>query len=268
MLAASLVLAGALALSIHVGMLASGVPMPSSQPPDWARWLNLSLGAGTVLVFLGLAEPHLRHRSMLARTLITFVILLTIRETMRAAIMTGVVTTGWTFAALGVLEPLARLLVLALLCVIGARWVRGAGSLILIALVTGALHLGAQALLGAIFAPLRDFAAAFSHPDLYQFPYPAQVLVPAYLTFIEAVTGATLLLALVWNQLPGNTSARLLCSALLVALLKGIVAPTFLFSFFSQQPPLASMLSFSQFLLEFLALGLLAGLAWDKFGPH
>jgi len=84
----------------------------------------------------------------------------------------------------------------------------------------------------------------------------------------KPAAGATLLLALVWDRLPGSKVVRLLASALLVAQLKGILGMTLLLSFFMAQPPLAGMLGYSQFLFEFLVLGLLAALAWDAFGPR
>lgn len=259
-------LAGIIALSIHVGMLAWGVPFPLSQPPLWARWLNLSIGVGAVLVFLKLAHPGIGHRSFLSRTLIAFVILATVRETLRAATMSGVVTTAWVFSAIGLIEPLIRLLIVALLSVLAVRWVRSGTSLVIVALVAGALCMAAQMLAGIALAPIREHFAWLSHPALYEFPYPLQVMIPAYLTFAEPVAGTTLMAMLVWNQLPGSRAVRLLVFALLVALIKGVVGSTLLYSFFTDHSVLAGMLSYSQFLFEFLALGFLAGLAWEAFG--
>lgn len=268
LLAASLVLAGAVALTVHVAMLAWGIPFPLSQPPAWARWLNLSLAIGAVFVVLRLAGPDFGRRGRLARALIVFALLLTIRETARAGIMNGVVTGAWTHAAIGLFEPAARILIQAVLCVAAVRWVRGGASLVVVALATAALCMGGQALAGMALAPLIEQFASLARPAQYVFPYPFHVTLAAYLTMLEPVIGTTLLLALVWQRLPGTRIARLLACALLVALLKGIVGMTFLFSFFMQQPPLDGMLSYSQFLFEFLALGFLAALAWDAFGPR
>jgi hypothetical protein len=267
LLAASLALAGAVALTIHVAMLAAGIPFPLSQPPAWARWLNLSLATGAVFVVLRLAGPDFARRGFLARTLIVFALLLTIRETARAGIMSGVVTTGWAYSALGMIEPVTRILIQAVLCVAAVRWVRGGVTLVVAALATGAICMGGQALAGMALAPLMEHFAWLARPAQYVFPYPFHVTLAAYLTMLEPVIGAALLLALVWHRLPGTKMARLLASALLVALLKGIVGITFLFGFFMKQPPLEGMLSYSQFLFEFLALGFLAALAWDAFGP-
>jgi hypothetical protein len=267
LLAASLALAGAIALTIHVAMLAAGIPFPLSQPPAWARWLNLSLATGAVFVVLRLAGPAFAQRGFLARTLIVFALLLTIRETARAGIMSGVVTTGWAYSALGLIEPAARILIQAALCVAAVRCVRGGGSLVIAALATAAICMGGQALAGMALAPLMEHFGWLARPAQYVFPYPFHVTLAAYLTMLEPVIGATLFLALVWHRLPGTKMARLFASALLVALLKGIVGVTFLFGFFMKQPPLEGMLSYSQFLFEFLALGFLAALAWDAFGP-
>ncbi|MDY0977187.1 hypothetical protein SOM61_19660 [Massilia sp. CFBP9012] len=267
LLAASLVLAGAIALTIHVAMLAAGIPFPLSQPPAWARWLNLSLAIGAVFVVLRLAGPDFARRGFQARTLIVFALLLTIRETARAGIMSGVVTTGWAYSAIGLIEPVAKVLIQSVLCVAAVRWVRGGVSLVVVALATAALCMGGQALAGMALAPLMEQFASFARPAQYVFPYPFHVTLAAYLTMLEPVIGATLVLALVWQRLPGTKIARLLTAALLVALLKGIVGVTFVFSFFMKQPPLEGMLSYSQFLFEFLALGFLAALAWDAFGP-
>lgn len=268
LLATSLVLASAVALTVHVAMLAAGIPFPQSQPPDWARWLNMAIAVGAVLVFLKLAAPAFKERGWLARTLITFVLLLATRETTRVAIMSGVVTTGWAFSIFGLVEPLIRLLMQAALCVAVVRWVRSGWSLALVALVTAALCMGGQELVGMALAPLKAHAAALALPALYVFPYPFHVTLAAYATMLEPAAGATLLLALVWQRLPGSKALRLLAFALLFALLKGIVGVTLLFSFFMQQAPLAGMLSYGQFLLEFLTLGWLAALAWDAFGPR
>jgi hypothetical protein len=267
LLAASLALAGAVALTIHVGMLAAGIPFPLSQPPAWARWLNLSLATGAVFVVLRLAGPDFARRGFLARTLIVFALLLTIRETARAGIMSGVVTTGWAYSALGMIEPVTRILIQAVLCVAAVRWVRGGLTLVIAALATAAVCLGGQALAGMALAPLMEHFAWLARPAQYVFPYPFHVTLAAYVTMLEPVIGAALLLALVWHRLPGTKMARLLAAALLVALLKEIVGVTFLFGFFMKQPPLEGMLSYSQFLFEFLALGFLAALAWDAFGP-
>lgn len=266
LLAGGLALAGIAAFSIHVGMLAAGVPFPLSQPPTWARWLSQSLVAGALLAFLRLAHPRIGHLGFPARVFLTAGILMAIQETLRARIMSAVVTSAWSASALGLVRPLAGVLLFSLLSVVAARWVRGIRSWIVVALAAGAAYVALQALLGHALAPLAELAASLDRPAMYAFPYPPHVFVLAYLTFAEPVVGVAAMLALIVDRLPASRALRLAILALMAALLKGVVGMTLVYSFFMAQPPLLGMLAWSQFLLEFLALGALAGLAWEAFG--
>lgn len=107
-----------------------------------------------------------------------------------------------------------------------------------------------------------------SREDLYVFPYTFHVTVTAYATFAEAVVGATLLTMVLWNGLPERRAARLLILAILTAAVEGVVGYTLLYSPFTAQSVAVGALSWSQFLLEFLALGTFVGIAWDAFGRH
>jgi hypothetical protein len=266
-LAVGLIAAGVVALSIHVAML-YWVPFPTSQPTLWAKWLNQSIGVAGVLAFLRIAGSRIGDRSFPSRVLITFVIVAALRETLRVGIMNGVVTTGWAFSAILVVEPLVRALIVALFCVVAVRWVRSGPSLFLVALATGASCMAAQMLAGAVLGALPDHFSWLSRPDLYQFPYPMQVLIPAYLTMAEPVIAVAVMMALAWDGLPSSRAARLSLFALLVVTMKSMIGLTFVYSFFSERPVPLAMLSYSQFLFEAAALGFLAGLAWEVFGPR
>lgn len=261
--------AGIVALSIHVVMLTAGVPFPSAAAPAWARWLNTASSVVAVLAFLKLARPRLDKWGFWSRLLVTFVVLVTIRETFRSAFMAGVVTSAWTFSLISTLPAaLAGLFVLALLCTAVSGWARSIPTTIVAGLVVAGIYVLVQPFIGQAFAPLIERFAALSHDDLYTLPYPLVVIIPAYLTFAEPVLGATILAALIWDQLPGGLVKRALIVALMVALVKGVLVATFLFSFFASGSVAASVLSFSQFLSEFLALGFLTGLAWGRFGAN
>ena len=262
----SLLLAGFVALSIHVGMLSLGVAYPQSAPPRWSRWINAFSSVSALLIVLTLARPKIGRYSLTIRWLIAFAVLVMIQETLRGGVMNGVVTGGWTFSLIVLIEPAARALLISLVCVVAARWVRSAVSLVMVGIVATALLIIAQLPIAEWFAPLTEHFAYLSRPDAYQFPYPAAVMIPAYLSFIEAVVGATLLTCLIWASIPGHPIVRAAALGLLVALIKGVVVATFLFAFFTDADPLTGMLHYSQFLLEFLALGVLVGLAWARFG--
>jgi hypothetical protein len=224
-LSVCLIAAGFVALSIHVAMLAAGVPFPSTRPPIWARWIAQSVSVASVLAFLALALPRLRHLDYLRRTLLTFVLLAALKETLRGAIMNGVVTTGWLFSATTLIQPLVRALIVAALCVFAMRWARSGIRLIAIALVVGAISVGASMLSGIVLAPLTARFAALSRPDLYEFPYPLQVMIPAYLTFLEPVIATVVMAAMTWPRLPAGRMSRVASFAALVATTTGMAGP-------------------------------------------
>jgi hypothetical protein len=242
------------------------VPYPEDSAPIWARWLNLSGTAIALLIFQGLAAPKIGHRGFVTRMLISFVILAMMKETLRGAVMNAVVTTAWTYSLVVMLVPVVMALAIALLCTVAGRWIRSTTSLVVAGAIVGAAGSLLPPLVGAALSPLMAAAAPLSHPDIYQLPYPLPVLIPAYLTFAEPVASCGLLALLVWPQLPVGRARRIVAFAALVVFLKGVAIRTFLFSFFMNEPPALGMLSQSQFLLEFLALGLLVGAVWDAFG--
>ncbi|NYF30612.1 hypothetical protein [Sphingopyxis sp. JAI108] len=266
LLLAGLAAAGFAAMSVHVGMLAAGAPFPLPQPPLWARWLNEAFIAGGLLIFLRLANPSLGHRGFIFRTLIACLVMAAIQETLRVAIMSGVVTGGWAYSAIGLIKPLIRVVIVALACTLAVRWVRGPFGLLGAALAVAAVSAAARKLLAYVIDPFLGQFAWLSRPDLYAFPYPFHVTFAAYLSFAEAVAGAFLLTLLVWSHLPQSRLLRLLAAGFLVALIKGVVGNTLLYSSFTGSSVVEGVLSWSQFLLEFFTLGCLVALAWDAFG--
>lgn len=261
----SLLLIGVVALSVHVLLLAAGVPFPLPKPPLWARWLHLSLIAAGALAVLRLATASIAHLGVVKRTLILAALLAMIQETLRAA-MPAIITGGWLHSAIQLTTPLIRVMIVAWLCVVAVRWVRGGASWAALALLVGAVGTLINVGIKSYLAPLMSYAEQFARPEIYHFPYPFHITVAAYITFVEAVAGATLVVILVWDHLPGSKFQRLLAAALLTATLKGVVGGFLVYSFFSGASPLMALFSWSQFLLEFLTLGFLTALAWDIFG--
>ena len=266
LLVVSLVLAGFAALSVHVGLLAAGAPFPQPRPPVWAQWLNEAFIVGALLAILKLAQPDFGQLNTPTRAIILFVIMAMVQETLRAAFMTGVVTGGWGYSALGLVKPLLRAFTVALLCVLALRWVQGIFSLLIVAVAIAALSMVVRRIVSQAVDPLLQHFAWLARADMYSFPYPFHVTVAAYLSFAEAVAGSLLLTMLVWDQLPASRPVRLLVLAVLVALVKGVVGSTLFYSYFTGESVLLGIISWSQFLLEFLVLGALVGLAWAAFG--
>jgi len=259
-----LAIAGILALSVHVIMLqVLHIPFPQDDPPYWARLLNIAGMAVAVLIFLDLAAPALERRSFVARWLILAALLAMLRETVRGAVMAGVVTTAWTFSLAQMLVPILMWLAIALLCTAAAPWLRALWSKALGGLVIAAAALWLSPAIGAALSPMFEALGPLAHPDVYELPYPWQVLVPAYLTYAEPVIACALIARLVWERLPAPPVQRLALFVALVLFMDTMVFRTFLFSFFSDGAVGVAMLSESQFMFEVLVLAALTGLTWS-----
>jgi hypothetical protein len=262
-LIAGLAIAGILALSVHVVMLqVLHIPFPQDDPPYWARLLNIASMAIAVLIFLDLARPALEKRSFVARWLILAALLAMLRETVRGAVMAGVVTTAWTFSLAQMLVPLLLWLAIAFLCTVAAPLLRPLWSKAIGAVAIAAAALWLSPMIGAALSPLFEALGPLAHPDVYELPYPWQVMVPAYLTFAEPVFACALIARLVWDRLPSPPALRLALFVALVLFMDTMVLRTFLFSFFGAGPLGAAMLSGSQFMLEVLVLAALTGVTW------
>lgn len=93
------------------------------------------------------------------------------------------------------------------------------------------------------------------------------MLIPAYLTLAELVIACMLLAVWVWPGLSTKPGIRMLQFVALVLLMKGMLLPTFVYSFYSKTRLPLAMLSQSQFFFETLALAILTALVW-QFSGH
>jgi hypothetical protein len=253
-------------LSVHVVMLqVLGVPFPEfSGVSAWAALLNTSLAVLSLIVVCSLAQPRLARMSPIVRYLAIFLLFVTLKEAMRQIVMNGVVTAGWGFDVVAGLPGLVSAFVLTSLVVLLTPKLRGTWLKVLAAVAIAALMIFAvRPLVGSAFAPALKAAARFNHDDIYPFPYGWQVLVPSYATFAEPVIACMLIAALIWQGLSTRPGVRLLQFSLLILLMRGMLLPTFVYSFYNKARLPAAMLSQSQFLLETLALAILTALVWQ-----
>ena len=252
-------------LSVHVVMLqVLRIPFPEFRGVrPWAPFLNTTLAVLSVGIVYDLARPRLSRFSTVMNYGIVFVLYVMLKETFRGILMNGVVTGDWRFDILAGLPSLVSGLVLTGLVVRMFPAVRTVGMKVAVAaVIAGTMMFAVKPLLSLAFASLLKAAAPLDHADLYAFPYGWQVLIPAYLTYAEPVIACTLMASLIWQALSPNTAIRFLQFVLLVLTIRGMLLPTFLYSFYSRVPFAPAMLSQSQFLFETIALSALIGLAW------
>jgi hypothetical protein len=260
-----LIATGLVSLSIHVALQQlAGVPYPDVRTvPSWAKFLRPAGEYAALIAVWWMARETLLRRHVGLRVLLVAAAYAMCKETVRGAVMNGVVTTAFGFHFLSLLPALATFLMMTALSGIAAwlprrDWVLvGAG--LLLALIQ------AFAVSPAIAGSLGAWVSAFSgldHAEVYAMPYGAHVLVPAYVTYVEPVLGSLLICALIWRACGSTLARRLLMFALVLEFLTGEIVPPVVWSFFGERPWPIGFASMAQFTLEHLVLALGVGLSW------
>ncbi len=117
-------------------------------------------------------------------------------------------------------------------------------------------------LLETAWGPVRAWTATREGHQLYGLPYGWQILVPAYLTFTEAVVGAFLVAAAVSNRIPVKPKWAWLGLVGLIFALRGVFFSCFTEIPISGLPAPVTILSVGQFALESLCLAVVVASAW------
>ena len=253
-------------LSVHVFMLqVLRIPFPDFEGVSvWARLLNTALALLALIVVCRAAQPRLGRFSKATQCTFVFLLYAMLKESFRGILMNGVVTTGWGFDIVAGLPSLAYAFVLCSLVVLLSSVLRTFWAKVSVAAVlSGLATFAIRPALGILFAPALKAVAHLDHPEVYAFPYGWQVLIPAYITFAEPVIACMFLAFIVWGRLSAKIGIRILQFSLLILSIRGVLLPTFLYSFQSKLRLPIAMLSESQFLLETLALAVLTAIVWQ-----
>ena len=223
-----------ISLSIHVYMLqVLLIPFPDFDGVSlWARLLNTALAVFALIFVCSKARPCLGLLSKATQCIIVAVLYAMLKESLRGILMNGVVTTGWRFDIVTGLPGLAYAFVLSSLVVLLTPMLRNFWSRVTAAAVlTGIATFAIRPVIGMIFAPALKAVAHLDHPEVYAFPYGWQVLIPAYVTYAEPVIACMCIASLVWGSLNARVDLRILQFSLLILSIRGMLLPTFLYSF-------------------------------------
>jgi len=260
---------GVLALSVHVVMLqVLHVPYPGAAlRTKLPEVLNGTLMIwAAIWVYDGLCARK-EGRSALLCLGILFVLLAGLNETLRAAFMSGYCSTQapvrWLIGVLASLRPLATYAVAAGFAAglsrLGPAHLRLCGSAVAALL---SAYLIAPAL-GAADAVIRTHVAQWmSKGGWCVLPYGPEILIPAYLTFIEPVLLCFACAAVVWDRLPGGALRRTAGFVLLILALKRHLLASFLYAIYAPGPAMTGLASVGQFSLEAAVLGCLTAVSW------
>jgi hypothetical protein len=247
-------------LSVHVFMLqVLRIPFPDFKGISvWAPLLNTTLAVFALIFVCAAAQTRISRFSRATQCILVFLLYAMLKESFRGILMNGFVTRGWAFATVAGLPGLGYTFLLSSLVVmltpaLRSVWLKAGGAVLL----AGIAIFVVRPALGSIFAPVLKAVAHLEHPEIYSFPYGWQVLIPAYITYAEPVIACTSIAFLVWGRLSKKIGTRLLQFSLLILSIRGMLLPTFIYSFYSKAKLTTAMLSQSQFLFETLALAVL-----------
>jgi hypothetical protein len=253
-------------LSVHVFMLqVMHIPFPDFAGISvWAPLLNTALAVFALVVVCADAQPQIARFSKGTQCLVIFLLYAMLKETFRGIVMNGVVTRGWGFDVVAGLPGLSYTFVISSVIVfltplLRNVWARVGGAVLL----AGIAIFAVRPALSYIFAPALKAVAHLDHPEVYSFPYGWQVLIPAYITYVEPVVACMCVAFLVWGRMSAKTGIRIFQFSLLILSIRGMLLPTFVYSFYSKAKLSTAMLSESQFLFETLALAILTAVVWQ-----
>jgi hypothetical protein len=241
------------------------VPYPINYPfSGWPAFLSVTLTALALTYFYQLSNDGWAEVSLPARCLYIFVLAAMVRETLiRRPVMNGFATTAWRYSLVDNLPRLITVLLISCLVVAAAPkldqlWKKILGALLIAVLV----QLVCVPFIDRAFAHIMASLEYLNHDEVYKVPYGWQIEVPAYITYAEPVAACFIMVALIWNKLPGSLLTRICAFVLLVLMINASLIRPVVYVFYAPFSATVALLSAGQFFLEALTLGLLTALTW------
>ena len=259
--------AAVVALSVHSVMLqVLGIPFPDlSVIPIALKVVIRAVAMFGLLLLWELAALQSRG-SFVGRWAVLFLITAALTETLfRGPFMEGYCTTAWTFAFVSNVQSLLTMATSCAIVVLSTSrlpriWHKIAGAAGIALFTTFVV----TPLIVAAMGPVMESIASLApQSEWCTLPYGANVLIPAYLTFIEPSLGCLAAAALVWNQLSASRIVRYLQFTLLILAIKNQLLMPFVYASFAKTSFVDALVSESQFALEAIALAVLTGVAWE-----
>ncbi len=254
-----LIVSGVVSLSAHVLTLYSGVPFPTGYPHTGVpRYLDFIVELLGIMFLYSLTRDLFVGKSLFVRWMLLFLLTTTLQERLlRAPLVDTFATTAFRYSVLKDSKALWGVLIATVVIAALDRRLESFRNKLMLAL-------GLSAVLVFLVAPVIDIAYVnllnhFSYldrPGLYNFPYPWQLNLPAYILFIEPTVSAAFIYMFAQRYLPKSPTVNILGFALLVAAVRYDILGPFIYPFFAKDLTLpVAMMSRGQFLFEAVTLG-------------
>jgi hypothetical protein len=258
---------GVCALSVHSAMLqVLHVPFPdlSAITPPY-RYLIRAIAMFGLIVLGQFTFSNLRG-SFVKRWGMLFLVDAMLTETLfRGPFMDGYCTTAWVFSFVGSIpKDLTIALSSAIVTLAAPRLHFLWQSVIAAAIIAAFITYAGSPLIGLAMQPIMTSISRFApQSEWCALPYGADVLIPAYLSFVEPVVACLMAAALVWNRLSKARIIRFAQFAVLVLALKNQLVTPFVYAAIAKLPALTALTSEGQFALEAATLAILTGVTWE-----
>jgi hypothetical protein len=255
------------ALSVHAVMLqVLHVPFPDLSVIAAAyKFAIRAMATLGLIIFWQLALQKL-PRSLAKQWAILFLMSTMLTENLfRAPFMDAYCTKAWTFIFVANISKLLTMAIAALMIVtvtpkLLRLWQKVAGALLITALTVFVLGPLIDKAMAPVMAAIAGLAPSAEWCTL---PYGADVLIPAYITFLEPTLACFAAAALIWNQLSAVRVWRVAQFALLILAIKNLLVTPVVYAALAKQPFMNALVSDGQFFLEGLALAVLTGISWE-----
>jgi hypothetical protein len=266
-IAAGILLTTICALSVHAVMLqALHVEFPdlSAISPAYKFVIRVLATLG-LIIFWQFASRSLAC-SLFKKTTLLFLFSTMLTENLfRGPFMDAYCTNAWTFIFVAHIPKLLTMAAAALMIAAATPrlprlWQQSAAALVITALTVFAVGPLFDKAMSPVMAAIAGLAPTGEWCAL---PYGANVLIPAYITFLEPVLACVAGAALVWNHLSSSRGLRYLQFTLLILAIKNVLVTPFIYAAVAKAPFLSALAGDGQFALEAIALALLAGLTWE-----
>jgi hypothetical protein len=271
-LAIGMLLAGSAALSVHAVMLqALHVPFPDMSVVNGAcKFVIRAIAMGGLIALAQYTRDGLRG-SFPLRWGALFLIDATLTESLiRAPFMDAYCTTAWVFPFVSNIPKLLTIALGTALALLAAPrlallWQKVAAAVVIMGITTYI----ANPLWGWSLQPIMHSIAALApQGEWCELPYGADVLIPAYLSFIEPTLGCLGAVALTWDRLSPSRAIRFVQFLVLILAIKNQLITPFVYAAFAKLPLVTALFSEGQFALEAATLALLTGATWEWAHIH
>ena len=261
------------ALGIHALMIQTlGVAYPGIKiDAPIPQFISREFFPALALIFLSnLLQEKMKDRHFIFRCVFLFLLFTMVQESFfRVPFMNGYCSNSLLFNFIKNIPKMLPVLALSTFVIAitpySQNFLKKAGAALLLA----ALNLF---ILTPIFAYLFEGILRslqfLSHPGWCELPYGWNVLIPAYVSFVEPVLASMAVAALIWNKLSEKPIARVFQFVLLIMIIRRHLFFWAVYMAYSGQPAMIGLASAGQFTLEAFILGLLTALTWKWAQQH